>query len=157
MAKLLRERLNFGKVPPVLEVPYLVEFQKKSFDRFLQKDIAAGKRIEEGLQAAFNSVFPITDYNDIASIEFISYGLGEPKMTPRECLLKGLNYAAPLKIKVRLNVYEKDEKGKKILKESREQEVYIGDMPIMTETGSFIINGTERVIEIGRASCRERV
>ncbi|MDA8339590.1 MAG: DNA-directed RNA polymerase subunit beta [Nitrospiraceae bacterium] len=146
MAKLLRERLNFGKVPPVLEVPYLVEFQKRSFDKFLQKDITFATRTDEGLQAAFSSVFPITDYNDTASIEFISYALGEPKMTPRECLLKGLNYAAPLKIKVRLNVYEKDEKGKKILKESREQEVYIGDIPIMTETGSFIINGTERVI-----------
>ncbi|BCB95723.1 DNA-directed RNA polymerase subunit beta [Dissulfurispira thermophila] len=146
MAKLLRERLNFGKVPPVLDVPYLVEFQRKSFDRFLQKDVAHDKRIEEGLQSAFNSVFPITDYNDTASIEFISYNLGEPKITPRECLLKGLNYSAPLKIKVRLNIYEKNEKGNKILKESKEQEVYIGDIPIMTETGSFIINGVERVI-----------
>ncbi|MBI5212639.1 MAG: DNA-directed RNA polymerase subunit beta [Nitrospirae bacterium] len=146
MAKLLRERLNFGKVPPVLDVPYLVEFQKRSFDRFLQKDTDSAKRADEGLQAAFSSVFPIADYNDTASIEFISYALGEPKITPRECLIKGLNFAAPLKIKVRLNIYEKDEKGKKIFKESREQEVYIGDMPIMTETGSFIINGTERVI-----------
>jgi DNA-directed RNA polymerase subunit beta len=146
MAKLLRERLNFGKVPPVLEVPYLVEFQKKSFDRFLQKDIASEKRADEGLQAAFSSVFPISDYNDIASISFISYNIGEAKITPRECLIKGLTYAAPLKIKVKLNVYEKDEKGKKVFKESREQEVYIGEMPVMTDTGSFIINGTERVI-----------
>jgi DNA-directed RNA polymerase subunit beta len=146
MAKVLRERLNFGKVLSVLDVPYLVEFQIKSFDKFLQKDIPADKRADEGLQSAFYSVFPITDYNDTASIEFISYSLSEPKITPREALLKGLNYAAPLKIRVRLNIYEKDEKGKKILKESREQEVYVGDLPIMTKTGSFIINGTERVI-----------
>ena len=117
MAKLLRERLNFGKVPPVLEVPYLVEFQKRSFDRFLQKDIISEKRAEEGLQAAFNSVFPITDYNDTTSIEFISYTLGESKVTPRECILKGITYAAPLKIKVRLNIWDRDERGKKILKE----------------------------------------
>lgn len=146
MAKVLRERLNFGKVPTVLDVPYLVEFQIKSFDKFLQKDVPADKRADEGLQAAFYSIFPITDYNDTASIEFISYSLSEPKITPREALLKGLNYAAPLKIRVRLNIYEKNEMDKKILKESREQEVYIGDLPIMTETGSFIINGTERVI-----------
>ena len=130
----------------MLEVPYLVEFQRKSFDRFLQKDAEPGKRMDEGLESAFKSVFPITDYNDTASIEFITYHLGEPKITPRECLLKGLNFSAPLKVKVRLNIWEKDDKGKKILKESREQEVYIGEMPIMTETGSFIINGTERVI-----------
>ncbi|MEW6117874.1 MAG: DNA-directed RNA polymerase subunit beta [Nitrospirota bacterium] len=146
MAKLLRERVNFGKVPLVLDVPYLVEFQRRSFEKFLQKDAAHEKRDDEGLQAAFNSVFPISDYNDTASIEFISYVLGEPKLTPRESILKGLTYAAPLKIKVRLNIWERDEKGNKLLKESREQEVYIGDMPIMTETGSFIINGTERVI-----------
>ncbi|MDX9715601.1 MAG: DNA-directed RNA polymerase subunit beta [Dissulfurispiraceae bacterium] len=146
MAKLLRERLNFSKVPPVLEVPYLIEFQRKSFDMFLQKNINQEKRIDEGLQAAFKSVFPISDYNDIASIEFLSYIFGEAKITPRECLLKGLTYSAPLKIKVRLNVCEKDDKGKKVLKESREQEVYIGEMPVMTDTGSFIINGTERVI-----------
>ncbi|MFO0752509.1 MAG: DNA-directed RNA polymerase subunit beta [Thermodesulfovibrionales bacterium] len=146
MAKLLRERVNFGKVPLVLEVPYLVEFQKRSFDRFLQKDVEAARRADEGLHSAFHSVFPITDYNDTSSIEFISYTLGESKVTPRECILKGLTYAAPLKIKVKLNIWEKDERGKRVLKESREQEVYIGDMPVMTETGSFIINGTERVI-----------
>src|SRR6202142_1798369 len=146
MVKLLRERMNFGKVPPVLEVPYLVEFQKKSFDRFLQKDAAYEQRLDEGLQAAFSSVFPITDYNDTTSIEFISYVLGEPKVSPRECILKGVSYAAPLKIKVKLNLWERDEKEHKILKESRGQEVYIGEMPIMTDTGSFIINGIERVI-----------
>src|SRR5271169_1364587 len=146
MAKPLRERLNFGKVPPVLDVPYLMEFQKRSFERFLQKDTPHEKKIDEGLQSAFSSVFPIADYNDATSIQFISYSFGEPKIPPRECLLKGITYAAPLKIKVRLDIWDKDEKGVKVLKESREQEVYIGEMPIMTETGSFIINGTERVI-----------
>ncbi|HMK60946.1 MAG TPA: DNA-directed RNA polymerase subunit beta [Dissulfurispiraceae bacterium] len=146
MAKLLRDRMNFGKVPPVLEVPYLVEFQKKSFDRFLQKDVPFEERTDEGLQAAFSSVFPITDYNDTTSIEFISYVLGDPKVSPRECILKGVTFAAPLKIKVKLNLWERDEKGNKVLKESRGQEVYIGEMPIMTDTGSFIINGIERVI-----------
>jgi len=146
MAKPLRERLNFGKVPPVLDVPYLMEFQKRSFERFLQKDTPHEKKIDEGLQSAFSSVFPIADYNDATSIQFISYSFGDPKIPPRECLLKGITYAAPLKIKVRLDIWDKDEKGVKVLKESREQEVYIGEMPIMTETGSFIINGTERVI-----------
>ena len=146
MAKLLRERVDFGKVPLVLEVPYLVEFQKRSFERFLQKDEAPEQRTDEGLHSAFNSVFPITDYNDTASIEFISYTLSDSKLTPRECILKGLTYAAPLRIKVKLNIWEKDDRGNKRLKESREQEVYIGDMPVMTDTGSFIINGTERVI-----------
>ena len=130
----------------VLEVPYLVEFQKRSFKRFLQKDTAQEKLTDEGLHSAFNGVFPITDYNDTASIDFISYTLSDSKLTPRECILKGLTYAVPLRIKVRLNIWEKDDHGKKRLKESREQEVYIGDMPVMTETGSFIINGTERVI-----------
>jgi DNA-directed RNA polymerase subunit beta len=146
MAKVLRERLNFGKVQSVLDVPYLIEFQIKSFERFLQKDTPPEKRLDYGLQAAFKSVFPITDYNDTASIEFVSYSIGEPKLTPREALTKGLTYSVPLKIRVRLDIYDKDEKGKKIFKESREQEVYIGDLPVMTDTGSFIINGVERVI-----------
>lgn len=146
MATVLRERLNFGKVQSVLDVPYLIEFQKRSFERFLQKDTPPEKRLDYGLQAAFKSVFPITDYNDTASIEFISYSVGEPKITPREALIKGLTYSLPLKVRVRLDIYDKDEKGKKIFKESREQEVYIGDLPVMTETGSFIINGVERVV-----------
>ncbi len=146
MAKVLRERLNFGKVPSAIEVPYLVEFQNKSFDSFLQKNIPIDERKNKGLQAAFSSIFPITDYNNTASLEFISYSLGEPKTTPRECLVKGTTYAAPLKIKTKLNIYGKDEGGRKALRESREQEIYIGEIPVMTETSSFIVNGTERVI-----------
>lgn len=147
MARVLRERVNFGKVPPVLEVPDLIEIQKRSFEKFLQKDVPMDQRENEGLQAAFLSVFPITDYNETATIEFLGYSFGMPKFGVRECLQKGITYAAPLKIKVRLNLWEEEggKKGKR-LKESREQEVYIGEMPLMTETGTFIINGTERVI-----------
>ncbi len=146
MIKPLRERINFGKVPPVLEVPYLLEFQKKSFAKFLQKDVSPDERLDEGLQAALKSVFPISDYNGNNTVEFISYSVGEPKMNPHECMVKGLTYSVPIKMKVRLNIWDKDDEGKKFLKESREQEIFLGDLPMMTETGSFIINGVERVI-----------
>ncbi|GAB5046771.1 DNA-directed RNA polymerase subunit beta [Thermodesulfovibrio sp. TK110] len=146
MIKPLRERINFGKVPPLVEVPYLLEFQKKSFEKFLQKDVPPEERVDEGLQAALNSVFPISDYNGTTTIEFISYSVGEPKLSPYECMVKGLTYSVPIKMKVRLNIWDKDEEGRKFLKESRQQEVFLGDLPMMTETGSFIINGVERVI-----------
>ncbi len=146
MAEVLRERINFGKVPPLLDVPYLLEFQKTSYERFLQKDVPPAERKEIGLQAAFKSVFPISDYNETATIEFLGYSIGEPKFTPRECIEKGITYGAPLKINVRLDLYEIEEDDRKVLKESREQEVYMGELPLMTETGTFIINGTERVI-----------
>jgi DNA-directed RNA polymerase beta subunit len=146
MARVLRQRLDFGKVPQFLEVPNLIEIQKRSFDKFLQRDIPIVKREESGLQSAFLSVFPITDYNETAEIEFIGYTVGEPKYTVRECLQKGTTFAAPIKISVKLNLFEVDSNEKKKLKESREQEVYIGEMPMMTETGTFIVNGTERVV-----------
>jgi DNA-directed RNA polymerase beta subunit len=146
MARLLRKRLDFGKVPQFLEVPNLIEIQKRSFDKFLQRDVPMDKREATALQAAFLSVFPITDYNETAEIEFIGYAVVEPKYTVRECLQKGITHAAPLKISVRLNLFEADADGNKKLKESREQEVYIGEMPLMTDTGTFVVNGTERVI-----------
>ena len=146
MARALIERVDFSKVPVSIDIPYLIEFQKNSFERFLQRHIAPEKRADEGLQAALSGVFPISDYNDTASIDFISYSIADPKITPRECLQKGLTYASPLRINVRLNIFEKDDKNNRFLKESREQEVYIGEIPLMTETGSFIINGVERVI-----------
>ncbi|UCG78968.1 MAG: DNA-directed RNA polymerase subunit beta [Nitrospirota bacterium] len=146
MAKVLRQRENFGKVPSILEVPNLIEIQKKSFDTFLQKELPPQKRKDSGLQAAFMSVFPITDYNETASIDFLEYSIGEPKFTARECLQKGVNYSAPIKIKVRLNLFDVLEDGSKKLREAREQEVFIGEIPLMTYTGTFIINGTERVI-----------
>ncbi|GAB4488719.1 MAG: DNA-directed RNA polymerase subunit beta [Thermodesulfovibrionales bacterium] len=145
MARVLRERKNFGKVPQFLDVPNLIEIQKRSFENFLQKDVAMNKRADAGLQSAFVSVFPITDYNETAEIEFIGYTVGESKYTVRECMQKGTTFASPLKISVRLNLFDA-EGGKRKLKESREQEVYIGEMPLMTDTGTFIINGTERVV-----------
>jgi len=146
MTRVLRKRLDFGKVPQFLEVPNLVEIQKGSFEKFLQSDVPMDKREETGLQAAFLSVFPILDYNETASIEFLGYMLGEPKFDVRDFLQKGTTYAAPLKIKVKLNLWEFEPKGNKRLKESREEDVYIGEMPLMTDTGTFIINGTERVV-----------
>jgi len=146
MAKVLRKRLDFGKVPQFLEIPNLIEIQKRSYEQFLQKDVVKEKRKDMGLQSAFVSVFPITDYNETAEIEFVGYMVGEPKYSVRESLQKGITFAAPLKIGVKLNMFETDANGKKKLKESREQEVYIGEMPLMTETGTFVINGTERVI-----------
>ncbi len=146
MARVLRKRLDFGKVPQFLEVPNLIEIQKRSFDKFLQKDLGPAKREETGLQSAFLSVFPITDYNETAEIEFLGYTVGESKYTVRECLQKGTTYAAPIKISVKLNLFEVESDEKRKLKESREQEVYIGEMPMMTDTGTFVINGTERVV-----------
>lgn len=146
MAKALMARRNFGRIGDILPVPNLIEIQKWSFERFLQSNILSDKRENQGLQAAFNSVFPITDYNEIASIEFIEYTVGKPKYDVRESLQKGINFAATLKIRVKLNLWEKDVSGKKTLKESREQEVYLGELPLMTDTGTFIINGTERVV-----------
>ncbi len=145
MAKALT-RKNFGRVQHILQVPNLIEIQKHSFERFLQKDVSPTKREDVGLQAAFTSVFPIVDYNETASIEFIEYIIGQPKYDVRESLQKGINYAAPLKIKVKLNLWEKTESGKKRLRESKEEEVYLGELPLMTNTGTFIINGTERVV-----------
>src|SRR4030043_2260424 len=146
MARIFRERQNFGKVPQFLETPNLIERQKISYEKFLQKDIHIDKREESGLQAAFLSVFPILDYNETASIEFLGYMMGEPKFSVRDCLQKGITYAAPLKIKVKLNLWEFEPKENKRLRESREEDVYIGEMPLMSDTGTFIINGTERVI-----------
>ncbi len=146
MAEGLRVRKSYGKTPQILSIPNLIGIQKRSFDRFLQENVTSSLREETGLQAAFKSVFPIVDYNETASIEFMEYIVVQPKYELRECLDKGINYAAPLKIKVKLNLWEKEESGQKRLKESREQEVYLGEMPLMTETGTFAINGVERVV-----------
>ena len=146
MARVLRKRLNLGKVPPFLEIPNLIEIQKRSYENFLQKDVPLDKREESGLQAAFLSVFPILDYNETASIEFLGYMIGEQKFSVRDCLQKGVTYAAPLKIRVKLNLWEFESKEDKRLRESREEDVYIGEVPLMSDTGTFIINGTERVV-----------
>ena len=146
MAEGLRVRKNFGKIPEILAIPNLIEIQTRSFERFLQEKIPSHQREDSGLQGAFKSVFPILDYNETASIEFIEYILASPKYAVRECLEKGINYSAPLKIRVNLNLWEKGDSGQRRLKESREQEVYLGELPLMTETGTFVINGVERVV-----------
>ncbi len=140
-------RRNFGKRQTALEMPDLVELPKSSYSAFLQKDVPPEKRKNIGLQQVFNSVFPIKDFNEDASLEFVEYRLGEPKYDIEECLQKGLTYAAPMTLKVRLVVYDRDEEsGTQSIRDIKEQEVYFGEIPLMTPSSTFIVNGTERVI-----------
>ena len=142
-----RIRKDFGKQPGILDVPYLLAIQLDSYRRFLQADAAEDARVDRGLHAAFKSVFPISSYSGNATLEYVSYRLGEPVFDVKECQLRGLTYAAPLRVKVRLIVLDKEAPGaKKPVKDVREQEVYLGELPLMTDNGTFIVNGTERVI-----------
>src|SRR6186713_3402798 len=142
-----RIRKNFGKQGSILETPYLLAIQLDSYRTFLQAEVPEEKRNEAGLHAAFKSVFPIVSYSGNASLEYVSYRLGEPVFDVKECQLRGLTYAAPLRTKVRLIVLDKEAAGaKKPVKDVREQEVYLGELPLMTDNGTFVINGTERVI-----------
>lgn len=142
-----RIRKDFAKIPTIIDIPNLIDIQKRSYDRFLQKDVPPDKREDSGLQSAFLSVFPIYDFNEMASMEFVEYSLGESKYDVRECLQKGVTYAAPLKIKVRMVLWEKrEDTGAKTVRDIKEQEVYLGELPLMTDNGTFIINGTERVV-----------
>src|SRR5881628_751618 len=142
-----RSRKDFGKIPSIVEIPNLIEVQKRSYETFLQKDGPADRREELGLQAVFKSVFPIADYNDNALLEFDSYHFGEPKYTVEECHDRGMTFAIPLKVTLRLVVFDHDKEAKtKTIREQRGQEVYLGELPLMTDKGTFIINGTERVV-----------
>ena len=142
-----RIRKNFGKQPGILDTPYLLAIQLESYRTFLQENVAENERASIGLHAAFRTVFPITSYSGNATLEYVSYRLGEPPFDVKECQLRGLTYAAPLRVKVRLVVLDKEAPGaKKPVKDVREQEVYLGDLPLMTDNGTFVINGTERVI-----------
>ena len=142
-----RIRKDFGKRSSILEVPYLLAIQLDSYRKFLQADAAEDRRDDIGLHAAFRSVFPIVSYSGNAILEYVSYRLGEPVFDVKECQLRGLTYAAPLRVKVRLVVLDKDAPGaKKPVKDIREQEVYLGELPLMTDNGTFVVNGTERVI-----------
>jgi len=142
-----RIRKDFSRISTPVEIPNLIDLQRKSYDKFLQADISPSKREMIGLQAVFKSVFPIDDFNKTASLEFESYTLEKPKYDVLECRQRGMTYAAPLKITVRLVVYDvDDEAGTRNIRDIKEQEVYMGEIPLMTEAGSFIINGTERVI-----------
>ncbi|HLQ12612.1 MAG TPA: DNA-directed RNA polymerase subunit beta [Steroidobacteraceae bacterium] len=142
-----RIRKDFGKQPGILGVPYLLAIQLDSYRSFLQADTPEDARADRGLHAAFKSVFPIASYSGNATLEYVSYRLGEPVFDVKECQLRGLTYAAPLRVKVRLIVLDKEAPGaKKPVKDVREQEVYLGELPLMTDNGTFIVNGTERVI-----------
>ena len=142
-----RSRKDFGKIPSIVEIPNLIEVQKRSYQTFLQKDIEVERREDIGLQAVFKSVFPIADYNDNALLEFDSYHFGDPKYTVEECHDRGMTFAIPLKVTLRLVVFDHDKEAKtKTIREQRGQEVYLGELPLMTDKGTFIINGTERVV-----------
>jgi DNA-directed RNA polymerase subunit beta len=140
-----RIRKSFAKRDSVLPVPYLLATQLESYAGFLQELVSPENRKSEGLQAAFRSIFPIESHSRNARLEFASYTLGEPPFDVKECQQRGLTYAAPLRAKVRLTIMDK-EAAKPTVKEVKEQEVYMGEIPLMTTTGSFVINGTERVI-----------
>ena len=140
-----RIRKDFSKLPSVMDVPYLLSIQLDSFRDYLQMETAPEDRRETGLHAAFKSVFPIVSYSGNAALEYVSYRIGEPVFDVKECQLRGVTYAAPLRVKVRLIIYDK-ESSNKAIKDIKEQEVYMGEMPLMTENGTFVVNGTERVI-----------
>ncbi|AZO46941.1 MAG: DNA-directed RNA polymerase subunit beta [Mesorhizobium sp.] len=142
-----RVRKFFGKIPEVAEMPNLIEVQKASYDQFLMVDEPKGGRPDEGLQAVFKSVFPISDFSGSSMLEFVKYEFEGPKFDVDECRQRDLTYAAPLKVTLRLIVFDIDEDtGAKSIKDIKEQDVYMGDMPLMTSNGTFIVNGTERVI-----------
>jgi len=140
-----RVRKNFGKLPQIMDVPFLLAIQLESYERFLQAERSPAERLESGLHAAFKSVFPITSYSGNAALDYVSYRLGEPTFDVKECILRSATYAVPLRVTVKLVIYDK-ESSNKAIKEIKEQEVYMGEVPVMTENGTFIINGTERVI-----------
>lgn len=140
-----RIRKDFGKLPQVMEQPYLLATQLDSYLQFTQANLAEEDRSEVGLQAAFNSIFPIVSNSGNAGLEYVSYRLGAPAFDVSECILRGVTYSVPLRVRVRLVIYDK-ESNNKTIKDIKEQEVYMGEIPLMTENGTFVINGTERVI-----------
>jgi DNA-directed RNA polymerase subunit beta len=140
-------RKNFGRVKKVIDIPNLIEMQQCSYAKFLQKDVAPEAREDVGIQAAFQSVFPITDFTGASSIEFVQYSIGEPKYSEEECLSRGATYESPVKMVARLLSYDVDkESGVQSIRDIKEQQIYFGTIPLMTRTGTFIINGTERVV-----------
>jgi len=143
----LRIRKSFAKNKQVIDIPNLIELQKSSYESFLQKDMDPDRRGEAGLNGVFRSVFPINDFNNTASLEFVSYTLEPPKYDVDECRQRGMTYAAPVKVTLRLIVFDVDEQTEaRSIRDVKEQEVYLGEIPLMTANGSFIINGTERVV-----------
>ena len=142
-----RIRKDFGERHSILDVPYLLATQIESYSAFLQADKDSDSRNDKGLHAAFKSVFPIVSYSNTAALDYVNYRLGEPTFDVKECQLRGLTYAAPLRALVRLIIYDKDSPADaRKIKDIKEQEVYMGELPLMTDNGTFVINGTERVI-----------
>ena len=142
-----RVRKNFGKIQKIIDIPNLIQMQKESYSHFLQMDVPPDARVNRGLQEVFKSVFPIEDFSGTASLEFVQYSFGEVKYDVDECLARGMTYEAPVKIVVRLVVYDVDkEAAVRSIRDIKEQEIYFGTLPLMTDNGTFIINGTERVI-----------
>ena len=143
----MRIRKSFGRIPEAIQMPNLIEVQRSSYEQFLQRETRSGERTDEGIEAVFKSVFPIKDFNERAVLEYVSYEFEEPKYDVEECIQRDMTYAAPLKVKLRLIVFESDEEtGARSVKDIKEQDVYMGDIPLMTDKGTFIVNGTERVI-----------
>ena len=142
-----RIRKSFGRIPEAVQMPNLIEVQRSSYEQFLQRETRVADRKDEGIEAVFKSVFPIKDFNERAVLEYVSYEFEEPKYDVEECVQRDMTYAAPLKVKLRLIVFETDEEtGARSVKDIKEQDVYMGDIPLMTEKGTFIVNGTQRVI-----------
>ena len=142
-----RVRKNFGRLAATIEMPNLIEVQKTSYENFLQRTLAHEKRTNTGLQEVFKSVFPINDYAERGTLEFVSYEFEEPKYDVEECIQRGMTYASPMRVSIRLIVWEKDEvTGQQSIRSVKEQDVYFGEIPLMTENGTFIVNGTERVV-----------
>jgi DNA-directed RNA polymerase subunit beta len=140
-----RIRKNFGRLPKVMELPKLIETQLESYSQFLQQHVEAGARENQGLEEVFQTLFPITSVSGNAALEYVSYQLGKPGYTVQECLIQGLSYSAPLRIVVRLVIYDRETNFQEV-KDVKEGEVFMGEVPLMTENGSFVINGTERVV-----------
>src|SRR5277367_1178800 len=142
-----RIRKTFGRIPEVAQMPNLIEVQRASYDHFLQMGVEPENRVSVGLQEVFRSVFPIRDFSERAQLDYVRYELETPKYDVEECQQRGMNFAAPLKVTLRLLVWDVDEDtGARTIRDIKEQDVYMGDMPLMTRNGTFIINGTERVI-----------
>src|SRR6187402_43453 len=142
-----RARKTFAKIAKIIDIPNLIDIQKQSYEKFLQKDVPLDKREEVGLQGVFKSVFPIKDFSETSSIEFVSYALDKPKYDVDECRQRGMTFAAPIKVTVRLVVWDTNEEtGAQSIRDVKEQEVFFGEIPLMTDSGTFIINGTERVV-----------
>ena len=143
-----RVRRNYAKVPKIIDVPNLIDIQRQSYEKFLQRDVSADKREDVGLQGVFKSVFPIKDFSGTCFLDFVSYHIDNPKYTVEECRTRGMTYAAPLRVVVRLVVWDVGADGAETqsIRDVKEQEVYFGEIPLMTDTGTFIVNGTERVV-----------